>query len=367
MRDLFLDIFWIGISILSVALNFHLLALLLTHHHHQGRHGRSSDAVASGRCKVQNPTPDRKPVTRSTLDLDGLPQFTGALSHVILEADGELDVGPEEAMEKIRTMLEYWEKYPPCLLASHPTSWTFSQVTLTMLLRSAPTTTQMTELRSLFNGLPTTVRACFKSFEIRHAGLDPIASQNRTLTEERHHARILFSALLSNSIKLEAPNHALYINANCVPTQPNWLNLIDYRTRPPNEPYWMMGSAFRGQRKEWAKNLASFVHLGRYALYNLADADFREWYWRAVRRYVEENPVPLYDFGRWEMDIFHYLADLAVSVDFQTTAAKFRFTNTILNQWNVTTDVSNILATEPDVAMVCGIVPKLTRDAHPGA
>lgn len=361
MRELLIDIFWISIVTISVALNFHLLGLLFTYH------TRHSTLDGTGtRCKVGHVTPDRKPVVHSALDLDGLPHFTGALSHVILEVDGALDTGPDDEVEKIKTMFAYWEKYPPCLLASHPTSWTFSQTTLTMLLRSSPVSTKMKELRDLFNNLPTTVRACFKSFEIRHAGLAAPGHGNRTLEADRSQSRSLFSALLSNGIKLDNPNHALYINADCVPVQPNWLNLVDYRTRPPNEPYWMMGSIFRGQRGEWAKNLASFIHLSRYALYNLADSDFREWYLRAVKRYAEDHPVPLYDFGRWEMDIFHYLADLAVSIDFQTTAAKFRYTNTILNQWNVTVDVPAILTKDPDVAMVCGIVPKLTRDIPHG-
>lgn len=350
------DIFWIIIAILSVAVNFHLITVLLD---------KPNETPKNARCRIRNATPDRQPVIHSPPELDGLPRFTGALSHVILEINDASDETSREAeLARIKKLFAYWQKYPPCLLASYPTSWTFTQITLTMLLRRKPSEAFSQSLRESFNSLPLTVRACFRSFEIRHADIAPSAEDSAKigLEREREEGRELFASLMSNKIGLEAANHAIYIAPDCVPIQPNWINLLDYRTRPPNEPFWMLGSIFRGQRGQWVKNLASFINIGRYAIYNLASPEFRNWYLKAVKKYTEEIPVPQYDFGRWEMDIFHYIADLAVSTDFQFTSPKFRYTNTVLNQWNMTINVAAILEKEPDVALVCGIVPDMTQD-----
>lgn len=76
--------------------------------------------------------------------------------------------------------------------------------------------------------------------------------------------------------------------------------------------------------------------------------------------YTKEVPIPLYEFGRWELDIAHYLSDVGKSVDYQMAASKIRLTNSLLNQWNVTLNIPAILAKEPDVAIVCGIIPDLS-------
>jgi hypothetical protein len=273
------------------------------------------------------------------------------LSHVILKVDDSL-----RDQNELRKVFTYWAKYPPCLLASNPTSWTFTQVTLSLLLPGSPSNETTTALRNLFNELPVTVRACFKSFEIRQAGI-PI----ETPVDELKDSRALFSALISNRIKLESPNYVFLMDTTCVPIQSNWLNHIDARTRPPNEPYWMMGSVYRGFRDpSWPKDVASFAHIGRHAIYNLADSSFAEWYLQRVKKYIERTPLPNYLFGRWDMDIFSYIADLGYTFDFQSTSAKMHYTNTILNQWNIAINRAEIISQDPDVAIVCGIVPPLT-------
>lgn len=390
-----MDCAWILIAVVSVALNFNLASLLL----------RKAPAAKQTGCPVHNPTPDRQPVAVESTqsDLDGLPRFTGALSHLILEVGGGGDEEQEQAeLARISKLFSYWRRHPPCLMGSYPSSWTHAQVTLCMLLPRSPAPSFAAHLKGLFEALPTTIKACFHSFEIRHAGLAKTSppsveqvgakasiagteaekaaaaaaaappssnattlSPNQTLIQEIQASRALFSSLLSNRIKLEAPNHALYLSPDCVPIQPNWLNLVDYQTRPPNEPYWMRGSIFRGQRAEWVRNLPSFAHIGRYAIYNLASPYFRDWYLTRVVHYVEDADIPQYDFGRWEMDIFHYLADLNISHDFQYVSSHFRYTNVIVNAWNTTVDGPAVLKREPEVAIVCGIIPDLAPSPPP--
>lgn len=375
-----MDCAWILIAVVSVAINFNLASLLL----------RKAPVAKETGCPVHNPTPDRQPVVVASTqpDIDGLPRFTGALSHLILEVGGEGDEKGELA--RISKLFSYWRRHPPCLMGSYPSSWTHAQVTLSMLLPRSPTPSFAEHLKELFEALPVTIKACFHSFEIRHAGLTKTSPPsvegveakaakdgdvppsnnstlplNQTLIQEIHTSRALFSSLLSNRIKLEAPNHALYLSPDCVPIQPNWLNLVDYQARPPNEPYWMRGSSFRGQRAEWVRNLPSFAHISRYAIYNLASPHFRDWYLSRVAPYLEDADIPQYDFGRWEMDIFHYLADLDVSQDFKYVSSRFRYTNVIVNAWNTTVDGPAVLRREPEVAIICGIVPDLAPSPPP--
>ncbi|PJF17649.1 hypothetical protein PSACC_02543 [Paramicrosporidium saccamoebae] len=361
MRDVIVEGLWTIATIISISINFHLLGIVLE----RPENPRESTAPLSRFPVPAVPAKQARDNTTDALvsasslafspkDLEGLPKFTGMLSHVVLEV-GE---GKDEE-EKIKRLFEYWSKFPPCLLASNPTNWSQSEITFSMLLRGTREAKKVEQLKQLFNTLPKTVRACFKTFEILQAGLPDL--KNNRLETLRDDSRKLFSAIMLNSIKLEKPNHALYISADCVPIQPNWLNLVDYRTRPPNEPFWMQGSVFRGQRSEWTRNMASFLHLSRYSIYNLDDAAFRTWYLHSVVPYTREVPIPLYDFGRWDMDLAHYLADVGRSVDYQMAASKFRLTNTILNQWNVTINIPEIISREPDVAIACGIVPELIK------
>ena len=342
MRDVVIDIFWVVASIISIGLNVRLFQLLL----------QPNAMPTSAQCATRDPTPARPATINIQRDIDELPHFRGMLSHVILKVDDS----PKD-QDDLRRVFTYWAKYPPCLLASNPTSWTFTQVTLSLLLQNSPSNETATVLRDLFNELPVTVRACFKSFEIRQAGI----TTDDTPVNELKNSRALFSALISNRVKLENPNHVFLMDTTCVPIHSNWLNHIDARTRPPNEPYWMMGSVYRGFRDpSWRKDLASFAHIGRYAIYNLADPTFAEWYLQRVKRYIERTPLPDYPFGRWDMDIFSYIADLGQTFDFQSTSAKMRYTNTILNQWNITINRAAIISQDPDVVIVCGIVPPLT-------
>jgi hypothetical protein len=97
----------------------------------------------------------------------------------------------------------------------------------------------------------------------------------------------------------------------------------------------MSGSLLKTPRERtWPETLVSYISINRYALYNLGDEAFGQWYLERIPRYTASNEIPSYPWGRWEMDIFHYLSNLAESFDFQQVSAKFRLTDLIVNYWN---------------------------------
>lgn len=328
---------------LSLALNYHLIRQSLHYVLSQ------EDQV----CMESDQDSTLLVPTKVRQDLDAFPRFKGTLSHLLLE----VQQSPAE-VSRLKQLFKYWTKYPPCLAHSSPTNWVQSHITLTVLLQSSPTEEFAKTIRDHFLALPIAVQDCFRSFEIRHAQL-PKPEGHSTLEGERENWRAFFWKLVSNDLKLRNPNHVLIISTDCIPIQPNWLNLLDYATRPPNEPYWIIGPLVRRENAQSSESPVSLLHISPYSIYNIADGEFARWYVENVKHYAEKMSIPLYDSGRWEMDIAHYIQATLAFNSYQEISTKLRLTNVLLDIWNSTIIPDQILETEPDVAIVCGAAPEL--------
>lgn len=334
------DALWIVAAVLSICLNVRLI----------GRLTAKGVPEPSRSVKVMASSTDA-----SAAPTEGLPRFHGRLSHVVIEVPDE----HEDYRSRLRQMFHWWQEHPPCEWSSHPSSWAKPQATLTLLLRTPPSPGQAVYLRSALESLPRPVSACFVATEVRHAALSrrPSDSLPARVAQDRE----LFLALLANSIQLERPSHVLYLSPECRPLQTDWLNRLDRLTRAPCEPFWMSGSIYRGARSAagWPQTLASYLHIGRYgALYNLDDGRFLRWYQGHLPAYVataNQTVLPFYEGGRWEMDIAHYIFDLAASFDYKLVNSKFRLHNLFLDYWNTTVDLGAIRRQDPEAVMVLGV------------
>lgn len=334
------DALWIVAAILSICLNIQLMDRLITKYQPELSHSATMMTMSTN---------------NSTGSMEGLQKFNGRLTHVIIEVPDER----EDYLPRLQRMFRWWQEHPPCEWNSHPSSWANPRTTLTLLLRTKPSLEQATFLRSVLDSLPHPVSACFVATEIRHAALS--ARRSDSLPARVAQDRELFMALLANYIHLSEPSHVLYLSPECRPLKIDWLNHLDRLTRAPCEPFWMSGSIYRGVRPAtgWPRALASYLHIGRYgALYNLGDARFLRWYQGRLPAYVantNHTALPFYEGGRWEMDIAHYIFDLAASFDYKLVGSKFRLHNLFLNYWNNTVDLEAVQRQDPEAVMILGI------------
>lgn len=266
------------------------------------------------------------------------------LSHVIIEV-------MEESWQKMEEIFKYWQKYPPCRANSTINNWAYSQVTLTILLRTLKLDESLIQrAASLLKELPSEIKYCFNSLEIRRG------------SGKRHGDRLFFEELVDNKIELYNPSHVLYLGPHCIPLQANWLNSFDDLTRSPSEAFWIIGSIYRGDRKKLTGKTAEYMSINRYALYNFADPVFAEWYSGRVLPYATNVSFPESQMATWELDIFRFMYNVTNSFDFQEVSSKFRLTNYILNLWNTTIDLNAIQSSDPKAMIVCGnVVNKISE------
>lgn len=333
------DALWIVATVLSICLNIQLIDRLITRDQPESSHSDKMMMISAN---------------NSAGSMEGLPKFNGRLTHVIIEVPD----GHEDYLPRLQRMFHWWQEHPPCEWNSYPSNWANPQVTLTLLLRTQPSLEQTTFLRSILDSLPRPVSACFAVTEIRHAALS--ARSSDSLPARVAQDRELFMALLANYIHLSEPSHVLYLSPECRPLQIDWLNHLDRLTRAPCEPFWMSGSIYRGVRPAtgWPHALASYLHIGRYgALYNLGDVRFLYWYQSRLPAYVASanyTALPFYEGGRWEMDLAHYIFDLAASFDYKLVGSKLRLHNLFLNYWNNTVDLEAVRRQDPEAVMILG-------------
>jgi hypothetical protein len=283
------------------------------------------------------------------------PKFRGKLTHVLFSLRDT-----KEELANIKNTFDYWEAFPPCLVDSSPTNTSSSNVILTAYFDVIPSSDTLHKVQDLFNTLPSSVRSCFSTLEIRHTGLAPL--KNSTSMAERMHWRSVFETLVTNAINLKEPNHVLILTSDTRPVQINWLNMVDNQTRPPNEQVWHRGSIFRGYIHDPPSDIGQMIRLSTAGLYFFADAAFADFYMTRVKPWVATNPQAITtEFGdRWSVDIFQYLADnpdanLAASY---AVMHNFRHVNWIGDYHGRNVSLEHIHLENPDAVLITGnLVP----------
>lgn len=285
--------------------------------------------------------------------LEAPPTHRGKLSHVLFTMRDTID-----DLADFQETLEYWKKYPPCLVDSYPTSIERSEIKLVLYYDTRPSRTALRMVKRALNSLPVDITSCFSGMEIRHAGLQPVTDP--TPEAERNQWRDVFETLVTNNAQLEGINHVLVLSSMCRPVQADWLNHVDYQVRPPNEHVWIRGSAFLGYTDILPENLAQLVRLSPSGLYFFGDSSFAHFYLTRVRPWLQENALPIYpDFGdRWASDIAAFIARDTPESAWGAVMHQFRHSNFIADYRGRVVSLAQIHRDSPDTVLVCAaLVP----------
>lgn len=354
----------IGYLVLSLSIIFNLVILASLLYRMTGREiGSKCPNTKLAKLKRQQELERLLDVT--------YPDDTGKLSHVVIPLMNRV-----EELSQLEEALKHWTKNPPCLHNSYPSNWSEAFVTLVFLLESSPSREFTDELTAIYNKLPTSARACFASIEVRHAGLEHVsvealqrakrlAKQEETVDPTAATERSMFAKLLNNNLDLKDPRYVLLYGIDTIPVQPNWLNYIDYETRPPIERFWVKGSIFRGSPvpEGYLKGISeatisNIIHMSRTAIYNVGDPTLGHFYVKVVLPWLESEPLwtrnsaPNYDIPRFLFRRAHYAFSREMAVF-------FRFTNVIQDHSGCTFSAEEMITAEPATVLVTGNFTKI--------
>lgn len=189
---------------------------------------------------------------------------------------------------------------------------------------------------------------CFDSINVEFAGLE--GDQDHYLKG----TRIMFEQMISKSLNFgeKKPSHVFYMEPDCLPIRPNWLHAINKHVIPPNAPFWMKGSVYRGHAESVSTRfLYNHVHINGNAIYNIESDEFKDFYSNLVsplvrRKYNERNRA-------YDTDIFKLL----FWNNARNTAQffhKFQFSDFIQNHWHSEYSFKEIRHNSPDTFLVHG-------------
>lgn len=307
------------------------------------------------------PTVSKETMVETALHKDShdqLPRFRSKLSHLLFalrDTTREID--------QLRRTMELWTDHPPCLVDSIPTSQEHSDIVLVFYFDSSPRDKTVSRIRSLIKKLPQRVSSCFSSVEMRHANLKRL-SPHASVTEERSQWRNVFEGLVTNQADFTELNHVAILTSECRPVQADWLNQLDYQTRPPNDQVWMRGSIYRGILERPPMDLGQLIRLSPAGLYFFADQSFAEFYLTRVKPWIANqtetippnNILQAEDNDRWAVDFFQYLASQVEDKAWFPVAHHFRHTNLIGDYHGRNVSISYLEREQPDTVLVCGNV-----------
>lgn len=261
----------------------------------------------------------------------------------------------------IRETLELWRTYPPCM-PMNQTAASFAYprslagpiplgegVTLVFYASSAQNSTLTENLLGYVEGLPEEARYCFSAVQVAFASL-----QGRDDSYLRG-SRRMFEQMLDNQIGLQNPSHVLYMEPDVRPIRSHWLAAVDAQTRPPNAPFWMKGSLFRGDMVRTISRLVyDRLHVNGNALYALGDPNFRTFYFQTIRPFIAKY----YHEGAYDTDIFKWLLDPHHYDEARHLAHLFIFSDFIQNWWHNAYSIAQIRQTSPNTVLVHGGTPR---------
>jgi hypothetical protein len=186
---------------------------------------------------------------------------------------------------------------------------------------------------------------CFKSVHVSFANL-PESKNDHLLG-----SRLMFEQMLSKHIFYgeTEPHHVFYMEPDCVPVRPNWLNVVEASTA--HQDFWMKGSIFRGDSKTFSSDLIyNHIHINGNAIYNVKDQEFKEFYFGIVRKLITSR---LGEEGGYDADIFKVL--LWKNAKFTSCYFhKFIFSDFVINMWHTPFSISQILADNKNVVLMHG-------------
>lgn len=265
---------------------------------------------------------------------------------------------------RVNNNLQTWKQFPPCHIPEPNTIRPYAgmsrteeefytthgnlgrNVSLTFALSGVEDDGIRESLLAMVADLPRTVQYCFRSVKVYFAGLKG--------KEDGYYlgSRLLFENFLNNTLGLDTPYYAFYMEPDVMPVRKYWLSALDAMTRPPTAPFWVRGSLYRGgNSKVMRSRLYMSLHINGNAIYNLADRAFRDFYFKDVLSVFASG-------GAYDLEIAKALIDPDKFNNTRMIAHKFQYTDVIHNMWHWGYNKTEKLESSPNLYLIHGGIPR---------
>ncbi len=254
---------------------------------------------------------------------------------------------------RLEANLKTWTDLPPCSLpGGHPSPIAPFHL---VLYSSADARKRQTiielesKLESFISALPADVSACFSSYEFQHANLSGPSDTYYKGT------RLMIEKLILNKVKLQhQPQYVFYMEPDCIPIRPNWLNILDTSVRWPNSVFWIKGSIYRGNNKGVyaTRHPPQVFHINGNAIFNLADRRFRSFYVKHFRPYV--NAKSKTRERSFDTEFYRFLHDIDNILVTRTVIHRFAYSEFVQNFWRSSYSLAKMKNEFPDTYFIHG-------------
>ena len=240
----------------------------------------------------------------------------------------------------VRENLRIWSVYPPCKPNSIIDRFIF-------FVSGTANDTLKGELLQSFISSSSNLK-CFGSVGVEFAGLE---DRNDGYLRG---SRLMFEHMISKSIDFGEvePSHVFYMEPDCIPIRPYWLDEIQRQVITSTSPFWMKGSIYQGHGNVINQNfIYNRVHINGNAIYNVEDERFRDFYFNFVRPFIK-SIYPKKE-GAYDTDIFKLLF-WKNGIYGARVFHLFKFSTFIQNNWHSKYSLSEILENCPDTYLIHG-------------
>lgn len=254
---------------------------------------------------------------------------------------------------RVEANLRLWQTYPPCGREGAPPH---PNAPFHLVLYSSADSKKRTyiaeletRLQSAVANLTANALGCFQSIEIQHANLSGSSDTYYKGT------RLMIEKLIVGKLRLQFPaQYVFYMEPDCLPIRANWLNALDTNVRWPQPTFWMKGSIYRGYNKGVyaTRHPPQFFHINGNAVYNVGDRQFRAWYIRHYRPYVQAAS-PRKDRS-FDTDFWRFLYDLENIMVARQIIHKFVYTELVVNYWKSSYSVAKLRESFTNTYLVHG-------------
>ena len=255
------------------------------------------------------------------------------LTHVIIP-------GYIGQLPNIKTMVNSWESMLPCdslILKTKPVLIFLIAISNSDAISDFEVTQTC---RKMFYSI--NARHCFSAVDVHLVHIEN--------NQNNHNvgSRLLFNSMLNATSYRTTVDHILYIEADVVAVQQNWLHPIIKHARTR---FWIAGSLYRGSRKlDYGDDLFRY-HINGNAIYNVGDAKFVDFYFNSVLPWIK---------ARHDLNIFCFDVDLTTYIhtasNFDTARHvlhKFQYTNLIQNiYFRDLNDLARAVKESPDTVLI---------------
>lgn len=189
----------------------------------------------------------------------------------------------------------------------------------------------------------------FKRSSLQRVNLQDQVTESATLPSNR-------SEPTPASAKITpAASYVLYMEPDMLPVKSRWLSLLIIECSWPNPLFWIKGSIFRGSANlvnPSSPNLPNLYHINGNAIYNLADDNFKHFYFNHVRPYV----VGKFGDSRnaYDTDFLEFLWDTANYEVARRVFSRYQYSESIVNMWKTEYTLASLSDDHPNALLVHG-------------